>query len=181
MPVHRKRVGRRVVFDGYFFALVVAERKLQFGVFGGVEAYFYFARSVVVRKLGGECFPACAERFVQSFFAAQFEIFLRRCGTYVCLPAVVEEEKVARNGVGAAVLLCGHAVGILPVAHPCNKDLPPVGCIVKRHGGVMVFAVVEPFGCFGLRIASKSAAVERAGKVLRGASAGRASGVDVAY
>ena len=90
--------------------------------------------------------------------------------------------KIFRSrGMLLALLYCwvGTTPGILPVAHPGQCHMAAFGSIVESHRGIMVFAVVHPFGRRGLGVAHEAVTIERSREILRGTSTERTTGVDI--
>ena len=53
-------------------------------------------------------------------------------------------------------------------------------CVIKGYGGVMVLAVVHPFGCFGLVFAGKLVSIKLSDEVLCGVSTKGSAWIDIA-
>ena len=71
----------------------------------------------------------------------------------------------------------------MPVAHPADDGASAVRSVAPADGGIVVFAVVEPFGrdvALRVGVGRKSLAVEIADEVLCAAAAERPSGVQIA-
>ena len=91
-----------------------------------------------------------------------------------------EQVEVACNGVCRAELQRGNLVAILPIAHPSHQYMVTLRCVIEGYGGVMVLAVVHPFGCFGLVFAGKLVSIKLSDEVLCGVSTKGSARIDVA-
>ena len=86
--------------------------------------------------------------------------------------------ELARQAVGSSVLPDGGDVSILPIADPRHGEYAVAG-VGKRDGGVVIFAIVEPFHPIGRCVALELPAIEIADEVFCGTAPKQATGVDV--
>ena len=109
---------------------------------------------------------------------AQGAYFARHVGGHIIIVVVAIKIELARKAVGSSILPNGGDVGILPIADPRHGEYAVAG-VGKRNGGVVIFAIVEPFHPGGRCVALELPAIEIADEVFCGTAPKQATGVDV--
>ena len=176
-----------VVCEDNALSRFVGKREGQHLALARLKVHEDFADTVVMRwqrdSLVGFAQGETARLVVQSA-AEGFQFGAWRRGEVVLAIRVLEDAHLARQGVGAAILQGRYFGGILPVAHPSDDGAAVVGRIAPTHSGIVVLAIVHPFGGNGSRgvgVGLEGRAVKVANKILRGAATKGTARVEVAY
>ena len=110
-------------------------------------------------------------------FAQRFH-FLHHVGSYINLTVLGVQRQFTRQSVGTPILADWGHIGVLPVAHPRNRD-DTFARIRNADRRIMVFSIIQPLYGFRFRITCKFFPVEISYKIFRCASAEHTSRIDI--
>ena len=66
----------------------------------------------------------------------------------------------------AIMMECGNMVAILPITHPRNGYYSAIRGVIESDSGILILAIVEPFGYCWCRFASEFVSIKVPNKIL---------------